>query len=56
MLCLADREKETVAEEVRQGLLYMKKMDEREAKDQALKKTLADEHRRALHDQIEIRG
>ena len=53
---LADREKETVAEEVRQGLLYMKKMDEREAKDQAHKKALADEHRRVLHDQIEVRA
>lgn len=53
---MAELEKETVAEEVRQGLMYMKKMDEREANDQAHKKRLADEHRRVLHDQIEIRA
>lgn len=53
---LAEMEKETVAEEVRQGLLYMKKMDEREARDQAYKKRMADEHRMVLHGQIEKRS
>ena len=36
--------------------MYIKKMDEREAADQAYKKKMADKHRIALHEQIEIRA
>ena len=55
-LQLAAREKEMAEEEVRQGLMYVKKMDEREAADQAYKKKMADKHRNALHEQIETRS
>ena len=53
---LAAKEKELAEEEVRQGLMYVKKMDEREAADQAYKKMMADKHRNVLHEQIETRS
>eukprot|EP00605_Chrysophyceae_sp_TOSAG23-4_P001560 GSChrysophyteH1.ASY1.ANO1.1711.1 assembled CDS len=43
-------------EEVRQGLLYMKKMDDREAADANHKRMMADNHRIALHNQIDERA
>jgi hypothetical protein len=53
---IAEEDKITAQEEVRQGLMYIKKMDEREAADQAHKKRMADKHREVLHEQIEVRA
>jgi len=55
-IAMAAREKVLAEEEVRQGLMYMKKMDDREAADQAYKKSMADKHRMVLHEQIETRA
>lgn len=43
-------------EEVRQGLLYMQKMDQREQADADHKRRMADQHRVALHNQIDTRS
>ncbi len=55
-MALEVREKELAEEEVKQGLMYIKKMDEREAADKAYKKKMADKHRIVLHEQIETRA
>lgn len=58
----SDKKKQTALleaeaeEEVRQGLLYMQKMEKREEDDAAFKKMMADKHRIGLHDQIEKRA
>lgn len=43
------------AEEVRQGLMYMEKMDERERRDKERKSRMNEEHRVKLHSQINLR-
>ena len=44
------------AEEVRQGILYMEKMDLREKADKQHKAKMSNEHRIMLHDQIDRRA
>ena len=53
---LQHRSKLEEKESVRQGLLYMQKMAQREQDDADKKRRMGDEHRTKLHEQIETRS
>jgi len=55
-ILLQERAKEEEKESVRQGLLYMQKMAQRESDDLDKKHRMGEEHRIKLHEQIEVRS